>query len=148
METTRNSGELNERYLCKYSDIQEVDKKVLKGFKLVLDMTENYYSVGTGLYRYKTGRVRRLSSDYANLYRGTEYYVEEMNDKTSMFLSIEDLHKFYPEAKNSDKVCVVEFTLSGELISAMVTNQFHTCKVYAGSRIDKIERWKNTQVIN
>lgn len=148
METTRNSSELNERYLCKYSDIQKLNKKAVKGFKLVQDMTENYYSVGTGLYRYKTGRVKRRNTDYANLYRGTEYYVEEMNDKTAMFTSVEDLHKFYPEAKDSDKVCIVEFTLSGDLISATVSNQFHSCKVYAGSRIDKIERWKNTQGIN
>jgi hypothetical protein len=141
METTGHSGKLNERYLCKYSNIEEYkDGKTIEGYKLVLDMVENFYSVGTGLYRYKTGRVKRRNTDYANLYRGTEYYVEEMNDKIAIFPFIEDLYDFYPEAKDSDNVCVVRMTIGGNMITARVTNQFHSCIVFAGDRIEKIER--------
>lgn len=145
MNHHNHSGKLNIDYLCTYSNIKTLDKTKVKGFKLVLDRIENFYSVGTGLYRYKKGRVKRRNTDYSNLYKKYEdgkYYCEEMNDKTAIFLSIEDLNKFYPDSKNDDKVCIVEIELTKDLIGAVVENQFHKCKICAGEEILSIKRYK------
>lgn len=140
MKHHRNSSKLNTEYLGTYSNIERVVKSQIEGFKLVFDTKENFYSVGTGLYRYKTGRVKRRGNDYSTLYQGTEFYCEEMNDKTAIFKSIEDLEKFYPTYKENKKLSIIKITLTGILVEATVSNQFHTCKIYAGSSIKSIKR--------
>lgn len=144
MDYKKASNKLNEEFILKYSNVTEVSKKSLIGFKLVLDRVENFYSVGTGLYRYKVGRVKRRNTDYSKLYKGTEHYVSEMSDKISVFTSIEDVYKSYPFIDKSDsRFCIVQVTLTGDIIKATATNEFNSCVVYAGSSIDKIKRYEN-----
>lgn len=143
MKHHNNSSKLNKEYLCEYTDIFKLNEGTkVQGYKLVIDTTENYYSVGTGLYRYQLGKVKRRISDYSKLYRNTKYFRSEFSDKTAVFLTIEDLDNFYPGWREDDKVCVLKIILGGDTIKAVAKNQFYQCDVYAGSVIESIERYK------
>jgi hypothetical protein len=140
MEHHDNSSELNKKYLCKYTDIKELKEKQVTGYKLVLDLTENYYSVGTGFYRYKVGNVKRRENDYSKLYENTDYFQPEFADKTAIFTDINDINEFYPDWEGDTRVCIIKVVMGGNLISAVAENNYHKCNVYAGSIIKSIKR--------
>lgn len=140
MEHHDNSSKLNEKYLCKYSGIKELKKEEVTGYKLVMDRVQNYYSVVTGCYRYKTGVVKRREGDYSKLYKDTEYFCPEFVNKTAVFTKLEDIDRFYPDWEGDNRVCIVELRMSGDLISAVAENDYHKCEVYAGTEIKSIKR--------
>lgn len=140
MKHNKSSSELNKEYICKYNNPSLVKSNKIWGFKLVEDRNENFYSIGTGLYRYKIGKVKRKESDYSVLYKNTKYYRDYMVDKIAIFNSLSDIDKFYPNYKEDSKVCVLRICLGGNIISVEAKNKYTNCRVFAGSKIEKMER--------
>lgn len=139
MKLANSSSEYNEEYICTYKNPVRIDKKSVWGFKLVQDRGENFYSIGTGKYRYQRGRVLRKSSNYSNVYKDTEYYCEDMIGKTAIFKTLTDLKSFYPEWED-DNVCILVIELTGDIIEINASNKYHNCDVYAGSIIKTLHR--------
>lgn len=135
----KTSSTIDERYACKYSNPRKHSKKTEWGVKLVVDNGENFYSIATGLYRYKPGRVKRRGQDWHKLYRGTGYYCEDMVDRIAIFNSSVDLKKFYPDWDTSG-YCILLIKLGGDIISIDAKNKHHSCRVFAGKEIIQMER--------
>lgn len=138
-----NSGKLDDTFLLKTENPEPITNKTVIGFKLVRDFTENFYSISSGLYRYKTGRVLRKNSTYYRLYENTEYYCKDLVDKVTVFKSIEDLKRMCDidelEIKER-RFAVVEMTLGGNLIKLTSRSKTDKCEVYAGTEIIKIRK--------
>lgn len=141
MHLPKSSSSINEEYACIYSNPEKFNKSSFWGWKLVIDKVENYYSVGTGAYRYQTGKVVRRNADWSVCYKDTKYYHEIMVDKIGVFTSMEDLQKFFPEY-NSEGLVVLKVKLSGDLHLINAENKYHTCKVIIGTHIEKMERYE------
>ena len=137
----RCSSKLNLDYTLRYGQVTELNSKYFIGYKLVIDQIENQYSVGTGLYRYKTGRVKRKESDYSVLYNNTEFYLKEMVDRVAVFKTLEDLHTMYPNIdQETSRLAIMKFKISGELIEIEASNSNGEISVIAGKNIDSIKR--------
>ena len=64
------SNRLCKELLCKYTEFNRLNKNKFIGYKVAEKKNLNYYSVVTGLFRYKARRVSENS--YSSLYqRGT-----------------------------------------------------------------------------
>lgn len=143
MKNHRNSGMLNDECLCEYSNISQINDKAVTGFKLVREMNLNYYSIGTGMFRYKTGPIDKIHAQYHKLYENTPYYREEMVGKTAIFKSIEDLTQFYPTwVKGEAEIVIMKITLGGDLLEMDAKSSSYQCKVWAGSEIIKMTRYE------
>src|SRR5690554_1923275 len=129
-----NSSKLNDEYLCKYSNIFQFNKKKFTGYKLVRKRNLNYYSIVTGMYRYKPGNVNSTTS-YWKLYKNTQYHIDEMEDKIAVFKSLEDLDKFYPDHYLDDTVVILKVELTGNLIELDMHNSKYECNAIAGTTI-------------
>lgn len=135
IDNMNRSSEYNKEYVCTYSDPKPTTTKTVKGYKLMWKKGDNYYSILTGQYRYKTGPVNTMDS-YSKVYEGTKFYNDVMVGKTAIFESQDDLLQFYPGFEPGNGLVVVAMRLSGELVSVTATNKYHSCKMYAGSVID------------
>lgn len=140
MEHHRNSGKLNLEYTCTYDSPVKVNKKMIWGFKLVMDVKENYYSVGTGLFRYMIGKIKRPDRDYSILYKNTKYWCNLMKDRIAIFNALSDIDKFYPNWKEDKEVAIIKIAISDDIISLDAKNKHHTCRVYAGKEIKFMEK--------
>jgi hypothetical protein len=136
----KNSALLNTEYLCKYTNPSPVKLKQVEGFKLVLYLGNNYYSIGTGLHRYLVGESTRLQNNYSVLYKNTPYWCEYMKDRIAIFSTIEDINLFYPNWKDTNHACVINIVLEKELMALTAENEHTKCKVYAGKEIVKIKK--------
>jgi hypothetical protein len=137
----RCSSKLNLDYTLLYGELSLYNSKTFTGYKLVMDQIENQYSVGTGLYRYKTGRVKRKESDYSVLYNDTEFYLKDMVDRVAVFKTLEDLYTMYPNVdQEAARLAIMKFKLSGDLIELEASNTNGSITVIAGKNIDYIKR--------
>jgi len=136
-----NSGKLNDECLCEYSNIRYLSVKTFTGYKLVREKNLNFYSVATGMFRYKTGPIDKIHAKYHTLYENTPQFREEMVGKTGIFSNVEDLKKFYPTWSEGDNsVTILKIVLGGELISMDAKSPSHSCEVVAGSEIISMKK--------
>jgi hypothetical protein len=110
-----------------YKDFKELNEKSFKGYKLVEKKNLNYYSIVTGLFRYKEGRIS--GSSYTSLYeKNPEFYNKELHNRLAVFKTPEDAEFFLREYLNlcdreSDLV-ILEIEISGDLKEAICSNRF------------------------
>jgi len=129
-----------------YKNFRELDIKTFKGYKLVDKHNSNYYSIATGLFRYKEGRIKH--SSYSSLYQNNpDFYNNELHNRLSIFYSIEDAKNFLKEYTNicnpSSKLVVLEIVLSGNLKEAFCSNTFVTdYKCVIGDCIESVKEVK------
>jgi hypothetical protein len=112
-----------------YKDFKELKSEKFKGYKLVEKFNLNYYSIVSGLFRYKEGRIKHGS--YTSLYeRNPEFYNEELKDRVSVFRTAEDARNFLKEyveiCKRDSNLVVLEIEISGNLKSAKCSNKYAT----------------------
>jgi hypothetical protein len=134
--------------LCKplapiYKDFKDFNQETFKGYKLVEKMNLNYYSIVTGLFRYKEGSIKH--SSYSSLYeKNPEFYNENLHNRISIFKTKEEAMLFleqytYLNLTNSDLV-VLEIVISENLKQAKCSNQFvENFDVIIGGCIDCIK---------
>jgi len=137
------SNRLCEQLLCKYTNFHRLNEKKIVGYKVAEKKNLNYYSVVTGLFRYKSRLVSENS--YSSLYqRGTDVYEDIMKDKVSVFREKEDAIKFlseFPKFINyNTELVLLEITLSKNLYSVKCSNDFHSeLDAVAGEFMEKIK---------
>jgi hypothetical protein len=134
------SSELNEQYLPIYAAVKQLSSDYVTGYKLVLDTKENYYSVLTGLFRYKLGFVSKFS-EYSELYNKKGLHNPIMVGKIAIFKNIEDIPKLLPGLCEEQQNCIIKIYLSTDLYQVTATNNFaENIPMYIGRCIEKIER--------
>lgn len=137
------SNRLCKQLLCKYTNFNKLNEKKFVGYKVAEKKNLNYYSVVTGLFRYKARRVSENS--YSSLYqRGTDVYQDIMKDKVSVFKKREDAIKFLSEFPKfidyNTELVLLEITLSENLYSVNCSNNFHSeLDAVAGEFMEKIK---------
>lgn len=137
------SNRLCKELLCKYTEFNRLNKNKFIGYKVAEKKNLNYYSVVTGLFRYKARRVSENS--YSSLYqRGTEVYEDIMKDKVSVFKKKEDAIKFLSEFPKfidySTELVLLEITISENLYSVKCSNDFHLeLDAVAGEMMENIK---------
>jgi hypothetical protein len=126
-----------------YSDFKEMNLNSYKGYKLVEKLNLNYYSIATGLFRYKEGSIK--NSSYTSLYeKNPEFYNSELHNRLAIFKNPEDARNFLKEyvnlcKPNSDLV-VLEIEISGNLKEATCSNRFvDNFECVIGDQICKIK---------
>jgi hypothetical protein len=139
MKITTCSSEINSLFEAEHNLVRKIDEKTVTGFKLVRHNQDNYYSVISGLFRYKLGRISRMSS-YHSLYQNRDTFRDFMVGKTSIFKSIEDLKKWFPCLVMTDEVTIVEITLSGDLHLVISKRDDIEVETYIGNTIEKINK--------
>jgi hypothetical protein len=133
------SSTLNTEFVANYEFIEKSNKDEV-GFKLVLDMVENYYSVVTGLFRYQKGYIKR-DSPYSNLYKKTEFFNNDMVGKTAIFKNKEDIFNFFPVLVEMKETAIMEVKLSGDVWKVNGSNKFVVnVPMYAGNCITSLKR--------
>jgi hypothetical protein len=137
MKITTCSSEINSLFEAEHNLVRKIDEKTVTGFKLVRHNQDNYYSVISGLFRYKLGRISRMSS-YHSLYQNRDTFRDFMVGKTSIFKSIEDLKKWFPCLVMTDEVIIIEITLSGDLHLVNSKRGDIEVETYIGNTIEKI----------
>jgi len=139
MKITTCSSEINSLFEAEHNLVRKIDEKTVTGFKLVRHNQDNYYSVISGLFRYKLGRISRMSS-YHSLYQNRDTFRDFMVGKTSIFKSIEDLKKWFPCLVMTDEVIIIEITLSGDLHLVNSKRGDIEVETYIGNTIEKINK--------
>tara|TARA_B100000497_G_C7432698_1_gene270105 strand:- start:35 stop:493 length:459 start_codon:yes stop_codon:yes gene_type:complete len=140
------SNRLCEQLICQYADFKKIEKKQFIGYKVSEKRNLNYYSVVTGLFRYKARSVS--DNSYSSLYqRGNGFYEEIMKDKVSVFEKKEDAIKFLEKFPNfidyTTELVLLEITISGNLHSVKCSNNFHkNLNAVAGCYMEKIKEIK------
>ncbi len=137
------SNKIYKELVPRYTNFSDFKSENFKGFKVVVKTNGNYYSVVSGLFRYKPRRVSQNS--YHTLYYGTEHYRPELIDKVGIFVNKDDAVKalesydISEHGQNSELV-VVSVELSGELISCDYTNRsVDSVPVVLGTIIDSVK---------
>lgn len=136
------SNRLCEELICQYTDFKKLNQKTFVGYKLAEKKNLNYYSVVTGLFRYKVRNVSENS--YSSLYqRGNKFYQKIMEDKVSVFEKKQDAIDFLSEFPNfidyPTELVLLEITISDNLYSVKCSNDFHSnLNAVAGSYMEKI----------
>lgn len=130
-----------------YTGFKDLELEKFKGYKLVQKMNLNYYSIVSGLFRYKTGSVRH--SSYTSLYeKNPDYYNSELHNRLAVFKTPEDAENFLKEyvniCKKGFELVVLEIEISGRLKEATCSNQFvknFDCVI--GDKMSIIKEYKN-----
>jgi len=134
------SNKVNEEFTMSYSNIVVCDKTTFTGYKVLRYSAGNYYSVTTGMFRYKKQFIDR-TSPYSKLYENTADYSSEMEGHTAIFASKEDALKMIPNLiEEKENVHLVEIIISNNLISGDCENKFHNCKFIAGRNLVSIKK--------
>jgi len=121
------SNLLCEPLIPRYSDFKDFYKTNFKGYKLVEKHSLNYYSIVTGLFRYKEGKIKH--SSYTSLYlKNPKYYNVELHNRVAVFKTPEDARNFLGEyvtiRKSNSELVVIEIEISGNLKLAKCSNSF------------------------
>lgn len=138
----RESNKLCVDLLPTYSDFKDYKKKEFVGYKLACKRGANYYSIVTGLFRYKAGTIGPRS--YSGLYKKEiEHYNEHLNDRLSVFVNKSDAYdalKLYNELEGDDTdLALLEITISRNLEKAKYSNKFvSNLDVVVGKTMEKI----------
>jgi hypothetical protein len=126
-----------------YSDFKPLNKGSFTGYKLVQTSGGNYYSIVSGMFRYRPKRVSQNS--YHSIYQNENTYNPELVDKVAIFQDKQEAYDAlinYVNEHNGELV-IIEVQLKGELIIGKYTNQY--CKdaiVVAGQIIESVTEIK------
>jgi hypothetical protein len=140
------SNKLCTELLATYRDFEPLNAKRIVGYKLVEKKNLNYYSIVTGMFRYKPGSVAK--SSYSNLYKHeAEHLVEQhLIDRLAIFTTPEDARAAlneYERLTGAENIVLLEIELSGNLETAVYTNQYASnLPVYIGSVMENIKEIK------
>lgn len=137
------SSKINKRFLVKYTNPKSLNLNQVKGYKLVRNRTENFYSIATGHFRYKTGPVDTMKAAYHRLYESTPYFCEEMVGKIAVCVSPRDIQLLYNMSDDdivNNGYSIVEIVLGGDIIELNTTSDYAMCNTYAGSYIKTIHK--------
>ena len=110
-----------------YKDFKELELKSFKGYKLVEKKNLNYYSIVTGLFRYKEGRIKH--SSYTSLYeKSPNFYNSELHNRLAVFKTPEDAKNFLKDyvnlCKTNSELVILEIEISGNLKESTCSNRF------------------------
>ncbi len=139
-----NSGILNPDHLIKHKSLEKINKRTVAGYKLARERALNYYSLATGMFRYKTGKIDIRKTTYHNLYKGTDNYNDIMVGKIAIFKNMEDLNKFYPnwdkDTNAINRLVILKIELFGDIHSLVSERNGEECEMYAGTTILSIRK--------
>lgn len=140
----QSSGEVNNYLALEYiGEPTPLNKKEYIGIKVVVDKGENFYSIASGMYRYKTGRVLNKSG-YDKLYKNnnSEYYRAFMEGKTAVFIKPSHAYRCFPELMDNPDYAFVKVTLTGNLQQVLMKRKGidGIFNVILGDEIKSIER--------
>jgi len=130
--------------LSEYKDFSTYKKsKSFVGYKLSTKKAGSYYSIVTGLFRYKPRNID--ANSYSQLYVKEKFhYNERLRDKLSIFVNKEDAIKALIKYKDIDEhkneLALLEITISKSLEKAEYSNKFISdAPVVIGKCIDKVK---------
>jgi hypothetical protein len=143
------SNQLCTELIPKYKDFNQLDKESFKGYKLVCKKNLNYYSIVTGMFRYKSGKIGPAS--YSGLYeRYEEHFQEHLKNRLAICTTPEDAHKMlcsYNETHPDVELVVLEIEISGELETATAYNSVcEDIPVVIGNTIGRIKELKSVNL--
>ena len=113
----QHSGEVNTDFAVEYIGTPKFKTGLqYTGIKVVRDKGENFYSISSGMYRYRVGRVLNTAG-YENLYQNTDsvYYREFMKGNTAVFQKLSHAYRCFPELVDNPDYAFVQVTLAGPL---------------------------------
>lgn len=137
------SNELCKELIPKYKDFKELKNiKTFIGYKLVSKKNLNYYSIVTGLFRYKPGKIGR--SSYSVLYeKNKEYYQEHLKDRLAICTNVNDAKNMlssFNENNPNENLVILKIEISGELEKAISYNKnCNNVDVVIGNKIESIK---------
>lgn len=119
------STKLCDELIPKYSNFKNYDNNTFIGYKLVEKWNLNYYSIVTGLFRYKAGKIG--NSSYSELHnKNKNSYNIELHNRLAIFVNKQDaidaLIKYQDIADYNTNLVVLEIQISGNLKSAEFCN--------------------------
>lgn len=124
-----------------YQNFEKSNKDSFTGYKLVQKINLNYYSITTGLFRYKTKSVSENS--YHGLHeREGKHFNEHLVNRVSVFQKKEDaikaLERYKELTEYRIELVLMKITISKDLETATFTNSEVTdAPVMIGSVMDK-----------
>lgn len=125
-----------------YREFKKFKQESYTGYKLVQKRNLNYYSVVTGMFRYKVGRIGH--SSYSGLYeKNKEFYEERLLNRLSVFKdkekAIKFLCKYNQLVDDNCELVLLEISISKDLEEAICFNKYcDDSEVVIGGSIDKI----------
>ena len=137
------SNKLCDDLICNYTDFEKTNLTTFKGYKLVEKKNLNYYSIVSGLFRYRSKRVSENS--YHSLYeREQKHYCENLVNKLAIFKNVSDAYNALIDyEKIADYKCelvILEITISGDIEKASYSNKkIKKAEVYIGHTIERVK---------
>lgn len=142
----QKSGEVNDYFAIEYvgEPIPHIGKQ-FTGIKVVVDKGENFYSIASGMYRYKPGLVSNKSG-YDKLYEAnnSEFYRDFMVGKTAVFEKLSHAYRCFPELMDRKNYAFIQMTLGGPLQTVMMERHGNPeqFRVVIGGKILDMQRIK------
>lgn len=136
------SNEIFLKLVPTYSGFENYKYDYFIGYKLADKKNLNYYSVITGLFRYKKGKIG--GSSYSTLYeKNKNIYNKKLHNKLAVFVNKKDaidaLKDFEEMSGEYCDLVILKIKISGELETAYYTNFCVDNKpVVIGSTIDHV----------
>ena len=141
------SNKLCESLQGSYHNFKKSDKVSFTGYKLVQKINLNYYSIVTGLFRYKTKSVSENS--YHSVHeRDGIHYDERLVNRVAVFETMEHaqkaLERYKEIATHKIELVIMEISISQDLESATFTNsEITNAPVMIGNVMDKTTEVKS-----
>lgn len=141
------SNKLCESLQGSYHNFKKSDKVSFTGYKLVQKINLNYYSIVTGLFRYKTKSVSENS--YHSVHeRDGIHYDERLVNRVAVFETMEHaqkaLERYKEIATHKIELVIMEISISQDLESATFTNsEITNAPVMIGSVMDRTTEVKS-----
>lgn len=125
--------------LCEYRDFKPMSAEAFTGYKLAEKKNLNYYSIVSGLFRYRAKRVSENS--YHGLYmKEGKHFNEHLVDKVAVFTTQEDAYNALHQCGSSSELVMLEIILMGDLHAGYYTNKFvRDVPVVIGHTMDSVK---------
>jgi hypothetical protein len=141
------SNEICRELACEYNNFTQESMKTFTGYKLACKKNLNYYSIVTGLFRYRPKRVSENSYHGLHEKCGTNFN-ERLVDRVAVFRTQGDAYNALIKYADIDtyhgEIVMLELTISGDLESASYTNsQIEGRPVVIGHTIEKVKEIKS-----
>ena len=140
------SNKICQELVCTYDNFHILNQKTFKGYKLVSKKNLNYYSIVTGLFRYRSKRVSENS--YHELHRRiSENFNEKLVDRVSVFKNKEDAYNSLITYMDIDthkcEIVMLEIIISGDLEEGYAKNVNCEGEVVIGKIIECVKEIKS-----
>jgi len=138
------TNQLCEQLIGTYTDFEPITEiKKFRGYKLVEKKNLNYYSIATGMFRYRPKNVSQNS--YHALYeREQKHFTSHLVNRVAIFENQEDAYNAFIEFKEladyKIELVMLELIISQNLEFAFFTNKnVSMANVIIGGDIDSIK---------